>query len=96
MDVVTIERRDERGVEQLHGLVRDAVGAVLGVFDGLDARCPVRDRVVVTKQIGQRDRAFDDQFRVVVEEDEEMPSRGIRRAMKFIRFWFRRDLRRGV
>ena len=57
-------------------LIGVILGAVLGVFDGLDARCPVRDRVVVTKQIGQRDRAFDDQFGVVVEEDEEMPFSG--------------------
>ena len=36
----------------------------------------VKDGVVVTQQVGQGDRAFDDQFRVIVEEDEEMPFAG--------------------
>ena len=37
MDVIAIEGCDEGGVQQLHGLVRDAIGGVFGVFDGLDA-----------------------------------------------------------
>jgi hypothetical protein len=76
VDVVTIERSDEGGVEQLHGLVSDAIRAVFGVFDGLDAGVPVLDRVVVAQQVGEGNRPFDDQFRVVVEEDEEMPFAG--------------------
>ena len=38
VNVVAIEGRDERGMEQLHGVVRDPVRRVLDVVDLLDAR----------------------------------------------------------
>ena len=68
--------RDEGGVQQLHGFVRDAVGRMFGVFDGLDAGGAILDGVVVAQQVGEGDGAFDDQLRVAVEQDEEMPFAG--------------------
>ena len=76
MDVVAVEGRDEGGVQQLHGFVRDPVGRMFGVFDGLDADGAVRDGVVVAQQVGEGHCAFDDQLRVAVEQDEEMPFTG--------------------
>ena len=54
VDVVAIEGRDEGGVQQLHGLVRDAVGGVLGVLDELDAARRDPCLVVVVAQARRR------------------------------------------
>ena len=73
MDVVAIERSDEGGVQQLHGLVRDAIRRVFGVFDGLDPDVTILLDVVVLEHVGQGEGAIHDQFRVVVEETEKSP-----------------------
>ena len=73
MNVVAIERRDERGVQQLHGFMRDAIGAVFGIFDLLDARGAIGRVLVVTQHVGERHRAFHDELGVTIEQTEEMP-----------------------
>ncbi len=73
MDVVAIEGRDERGVEQLHGLVRDSVGGVLGVLDELDARRAILLDFVIAQDVDERAGAVDDELRVVVEQAEKTP-----------------------
>ena len=73
MDVVAIEGRDEGGVQQLHGLVRDAVGGVLGILDVLDADRRDPSGCRSAQHVGQGEGAVDDEFRVAVEKIEESP-----------------------
>jgi hypothetical protein len=73
VDFIAIEWGDEGGVQQLHGLVGDAIGAMLGVLDLLDARGAIGLVVVVAKHVGERHRALHDELGVAIEQTEEAP-----------------------
>ena len=74
MDVVAIEGRDEGGVQQLHGLVRDAIGArVRRPRSCLMPRGAIGLVVVVAQHVGERHGAVHDELGVAVEQTEETP-----------------------
>ena len=69
MDVVAIEGCDESGMQQLHGLMCDAVGRVLGVLDELDAGRSILLDLVVAQDVLRALRTVHDEFRVTIEQD---------------------------
>ncbi len=59
VDVVAVERRDERGVQQRDGLVRDLVGAALDIPDALDQLGSPRRVGIIADQIDDGVAALD-------------------------------------
>ena len=71
MDVVAVERRDERRVEHRDRLVRDLVGAALDVADALDQLGASGRVFVMPDQLDDGVAALDDQRAVAVEQVEK-------------------------
>jgi hypothetical protein len=67
VDVIAVERCDERGMQHRDGLVRDAVGAALDVADALDEAGPAFGVAVMRHQLDHRGAALDDQGGVAIE-----------------------------
>jgi hypothetical protein len=71
VDVVAVERRDERGMQQRDGLVRDLVGTALDIPDALDQLGSPRRVGIIAHEIEDGHAALDRQGAVPVEQREK-------------------------
>jgi hypothetical protein len=70
VDVLAVERRDERLIEFPENLVRNLVAVML---DGFDALHLFRHARVVFEHLYERVRSHDDVLRLLLKQNEEIP-----------------------